>query len=774
MAAVSVSLRPRFPASSCRHSSEFCSLGLLFQPRRVSNVSCVRRNYTYPITSTFENRKSGTKHSETLKPATNLLKRLFLQSQSVKLEEQLNGHSHLPNDIRLGLNFETLEFDLQSALEALKRKEEDLDEAEIAVSLELDELARAKEDLERREKEIFAACSKQGKLEVELRQTNLTLVSQTREIKDLKLLIDEQERAIATAESSLSLKEHELDKMKNELIKKSEDFAKAETDLKAKAQLLAEANKVIEKQQNEMLGLQISLEEKEKAFEVALTQQKLEEQKSKDAEAKLEEKTMQWLFAQEEVRVLRKEASRLMEESNLTLEEFTRVKMLLGDLKSELVSSQKSLAFSRQKMEEQELLLDKRLVEHEEQKQIIMSYMASLEDARLEVDSEKLKLRAAEACCYELEQELLKERKLMEGLKQELSGERSSLQQALKEISSLQDKLSHKKFESEKLSGLLQVKESELVEARLEIQQLKSEQLSLKLVLEERDLELCTERNKLEEANAEVSELWMLMKYQEGQLIEATNLLKVKDDYALRVQHELSDVQLKFSVAESVVERIVDLTKKFVVPSQEDARPMNLSVDNVNQEWLQPQSNNLADEFRWQIKQLENELQLTREYLRGKESELIAAQRALTIKDEELKTVCQNLDEKERELKAMEEEMIEDAKELKQLYSMAQERIDGRSVEDLALEKLQLEAAQLEAEAATTALDKIAELSQSLVTGATMRLHLGDHHFQQTELLRRTVVDSNLYFRSIETEVARLSALTDQLAQEAGVDMADT
>ncbi|KAL9269490.1 Laminin subunit alpha-2-like protein [Drosera capensis] len=765
MAAVSVSIRPPFPASSCRRSSEVVgSLGILFQLRRVSNVSCVRRNSTSPITSVFENRKSGTEHSETLKPATNILERLFLQAQSMKLEEQLNGHSHLPNDIRLGLNFDTLEFDLQSALEALKKKEEDLEKAEIAVSLELDELARAKEDLERREKEISAARSKQGKLEDELRQSNLTLVSQTREIKDLKLLIDERERKMATAESSLSLKEHELDKMKNELIKKSEDFAKAETDLETKAQLLAEANKVIEKQQSEMLGLQISLVEKEKAFEVALTQQKLEEQKLKDAEAKLEEKTMQWLFAQEEIRVVRNEASRLMEGSNLTLEEFTRVKMLLGDLKSELVSSQKSLAFSRQKMEAQERLLDKQLAEHEEQKQIIMSYMASLEDARLEVDSERLKLRAAEARCYELEQEFLKERKLMEGLKQELGRERSSLQQALKEISALQDELNHKNFESEKLSSLLQVKESELVEARLEIQQLKSEQLSLKLVLEERDLELCTARKKLEEANAEVSELRMLMKHQEGQLMQATDLLKVKDDYVVQVQHELSDVQLKFSAAESVVERIVDLTKK-LVPSE------GSYGDDVNQEQMQRQWKNLADESGWQLKLLEAELQLTRDYVREKESELIAAHRALTIKDEELKTVHEKLDEKERELKEMKEEMLKEAEDIKQLHSLADKRIHGRSVADLALEKLQLEAAQLEAEAATTALDRIAELSQSLVhkAGSTMKLQLGYHHFDQTELHTRTLVDGSC-FRSIETEVARLSALTDQLVQEAGVD----
>ncbi|GAB4834742.1 hypothetical protein Ancab_033006 [Ancistrocladus abbreviatus] len=138
---------------------------------------------------------------------------------------------------------------------------------------------------------------------------------------------------------------------------------------------------------------------------------------------------------------------------------------------------------------------------------------------------------------------------------------------------------------------------------------------------------------------------------------------------------------------------------------------MEDSLVNMLQKLLQQESKDMTDDYSWQEKQLKTELELTRDNLRTKEMEVLAMQRALAVKDDELKTVLGKLDEKERELKQTKEEMLKDGNDLKKLYTLAEERIGGRSIADLAIEKLQLEAAQLEVEAATSALEKLAEMS---------------------------------------------------------------
>ncbi|KAK9279062.1 hypothetical protein L1049_012737 [Liquidambar formosana] len=105
-----------------------------------------------------------------------------------------------------------------------------------------------------------------------------------------------------------------------------------------------------------------------------------------------------------------------------------------------------------------------------------------------------------------------------------------------------------------------------------------------------------------------------------------------------------------------------------------------------------------------------------------KEMKVLAAQRALNIKDEELKMILGKLDAREKELKRIKEEVIEDANDLKKLYALAQERIGEKSIGDLAIEKLQIEAAQLEVEAATSALHKLAEMSQELLNKASLSI----------------------------------------------------
>ncbi|GAB4849895.1 hypothetical protein Ancab_004695 [Ancistrocladus abbreviatus] len=160
---------------------------------------------------------------------------------------------------------------------------------------------------------------------------------------------------------------------------------------------------------------------------------------------------------------------------------------------------------------------------------------------------------------------------------------------------------------------------------------------------------------------------------------------------------------------------------------------MEDSLVNMLQKLLQQESEDMTDDYSWQEKQLKTELELTRDNLRTKEMEVLAMQKALAVKDEELKTVLGKLDEKERELKQTKEEMLKDGNDLKKLYTLAEERIGGRSIADLAIEKLQLEATQLE--------------------GFDLR----------------TRVENDKCFTTVKPKVARLSALTERLVQEAGI-----
>jgi chromosome segregation ATPase len=311
------------------------------------------------------------------------------------------------------------------------------------------------------------------------------------------------------------------------------------------------------------------------------------------------------------------------------------------------------------------------------------------------------------------------------------------------------------------------------VDAKLEIQHLKSEQAALQLILEEKDLELLNARTKLEDLNEEIGELKMLMNSRENQLIQATTMLKEKDEDVQMMQDELNDAKLKFSEAETVAERIVELTNKLVFSIKDENSNAMRAFDNMGHTSLKQLLETPKDEFSMQKRQLETELKLTIESLRMKEMELLAVERALTIKNEELRTVRGRLDGKEKELKKMKEEMKEDANDLRKLYALAQQRIGDISIGDLAIEKLQLEAAQLEVEAATCALHKLADMSRELMNKASLSLDADSDVSvfpQNGSDTRIGVVDhSECLPEVVKSEVARLSALTEQLVRGAGI-----
>ncbi|KAL2928215.1 Laminin subunit beta-1 [Bienertia sinuspersici] len=395
------------------------------------------------------------------------------------------------------------------------------------------------------------------------------------------------------------------------------------------------------------------------------------------------------------------------------------------------------------------MVLEKQLLDLEEQKETIMFYLDSLRSAQIEVENERAKLKVAEARKNELELDLSLKRDLLQDLQDD---------------------------EFEETSDLVKVKEKESVEAKLEIQHLMSEQKSLQLILQERDSELVTAKKRLEEVNGEVAELKMLLNKKEDQLILATGMLKEKDDNAEAMQYELDDSKLKASEAESVVGRIVDLTKELVISTKDE----NLYTANDLDKFPLQLLKKPAEDYTWQKKQLEAELELAKENLRAKEMELLSAHRQLAIKNEELEMIFQRLEEKDRELKALKESLKASAEQ--------------KSVDDLAVEKLQLEAAELEVEAATSALHNLAEMSRELLVKASLSIDAdldvnvsqqngfspksctGEEHvsLQNGFDPESNLVDNKECLTEIKSEVTRLSALTERLVQEAGVVSSET
>ncbi|KAH7846481.1 hypothetical protein Vadar_014479 [Vaccinium darrowii] len=91
---------------------------------------------------------------------------------------------------------------------------------------------------------------------------------------------------------------------------------------------------------------------------------------------------------------------------------------------------------------------------------------------------------------------------------------------------------------------------------------------------------------------------------------------------------------------------------------------------------------------------------------------------------------------------------------------------------DLAIEKLELEAAELEVEAATSALQKLAEMSRELLGKASLSYELDSDSeafaHDKNDDLGVSVVNSEC-IGELTKEVARLSAFTDRLVKEADI-----
>ncbi|KAM7276313.1 hypothetical protein ACFE04_018179 [Oxalis oulophora] len=744
----SCALRSNLPAT------KLCSFGTNNTKHIIKSLSLVKTTTTTTTTTRSRTRRgqysslrvvnsllnnkewSSINDSGATEPARILFERLFSQTQ--KLEKHLN--SDLYNDAPLGLGFENLESDLHAALLALKKREEDLQDAEKDVLLERNQLIRAKNELEQREEEISAAYKRQEKLQDELMQVNLKYFSQSKQIQDLNYRLEEKETIIQNARSELSLKGDEFEKTKDELMRMREEVSRLRDQMEKKTQLLNAANAVVKRQEIEVAEIRETILEREKELQHYVNSKKQDEEKVKVAEANLEKMTREWLLASEELKRFAKHDK----EGNGISEDFEKVKKLLVDIQAELVSSQKSLSSSRKQMEDQTQLLMEQFAELEQDKKSIAAYMGTLKDAKLEVEDEKLKLKIAEARKMELELELSIKSNLIENLQKTLQEERSSVQQTTREISSLREEIVRKKTELEQTRDLLNLKDSELKEAMLEIDRLKSIQASLHLTLEEKDRELCDATKKLEEVAREVADLKILMSSKEDQLIQATAMLKEKDEYAQIIENELTCTKAKVSEAEEVVERIVDLTNDLVS-----------SVKDRNNE-LRPVADVAAGLTVQELGKLGTGYGQLSDKLKCEElkMEILAVQKAVAQTKEELRIAEKKLDEREKEIV-----MLKEGIGLKKLYGSAQEGSGN--------EKLLIEAARLDAETAKTALKKLVEISGQVVSKAQSSVEFDPSTVECVSM----AAEDEVRWSVVETEIARISALADRLVREAGIDL---
>ncbi|CAA6672565.1 unnamed protein product [Spirodela intermedia] len=589
---------------------------VLLRSQRVTRYSQV------PTFFTVNNQKTnvGNTNEGAVEPARVLLERLFVQTQ--KLEEKMNKGSGLIKDYELSNSLEVLESDIQAALLALRRREEDLQNAERKVLFDHAELTQA-----------TSALANQEQMEQDLRTANSDLAFKAREIGDLRLLVEEQRWKIVSSQAALSVKEDELTELRNELIRKNDEIQSIIQEIKSRDQLLKEANKVIEKQEGQLKKIQRELKEREDDLAKSLQLKKVEEGKLRVAESRLEKQGLEWLLTQKALKELAVQASQNINGAKEAREDFRRVSALLSDVKSELISSRKSLASSRKILVAQVHQLEKKKAELQEESLSVTSYSKSLEDAQLEVENERAKLGVVVAQRDKLRMQLLSERTRIDKMEEELRAEKCRLERANREIDSLQKDLQQKTLDFNRAQDLLQAKESELDGARLQIQDLKSEQASVELILKEKDEILWDTQQKLADLSSEIVDLRGLMKSREDLLLQTTGQLQEKEEHALVMKHELDDTKAKFSEAVTIVEQISQLTDKLVVNA--GGPQVNPGADFGKQE------------------QLETELKV-------KEMECRAARRALAVKDEELESVHRQLETKEEEMQKMKELLWQD------------------------------------------------------------------------------------------------------------------
>jgi len=160
------------------------------------------RSVVKGVKSNISNGDNGTE------PARELLERLFAKTKS------LDPSASQDRELSMSMSIEVLKTEFEAALSILRKKERDLRDAEKKVSVDRSRLNQTKQDLDQREEDIIKAYSRQHEMEKALMRASRDLSLQVRQINNLKLLVEEQDKKIVSSQAALSKKVIEVDKLK--------------------------------------------------------------------------------------------------------------------------------------------------------------------------------------------------------------------------------------------------------------------------------------------------------------------------------------------------------------------------------------------------------------------------------------------------------------------------------------------------------------------------------------------------------------------------------
>jgi hypothetical protein len=332
-----------------------------------------------------------------------------------------------------------------------------------------------------------------------------------------------------------------------------------------------------------------------------------------------------------------------------------------------------------------------------------------LEAAQLEIQGKSNELSTVQSRCSELESQLLEETKKVASLEAMLTKEREILEQKTKEVEFLQEEVVQKEKDYFNSQKLVETKETELLEARHEVEDMKLKVDSIQFAVREKDLELLEAQRKLDEVNSEVVELQQLINSKEDQLVQVRTELQDKEQCIQLMQDELDKMRLGRLQAESVVQKIVELTSNLIGSVKgEEFDIYNLLDDEIL-------STSTALEYSLhKHNQLEADIDMLKESLRQKDMDLTAAYKALDAKDRELKAVVGRLDVRDKELENLEELSI-DPYGTRKLSRVADEATEDNLAGEAELQKHEMESVEMEALAASTMLKKLADATKKFL-----------------------------------------------------------
>ncbi|KAK8461564.1 hypothetical protein SEVIR_1G058300v4 [Setaria viridis] len=453
-----------------------------------------------------------------------------------------------------------------------------------------------------------------------------------------------------------------------------------------------------------------------------------------------------------------------------TIDDFKRVRSLLDAVRSELMASKEAFTFSRRQIEDQAAQLSKQVQKLADQKALLISYTQNLEVAQLEIQGKTNELSGVQSRCSELESQLLEKMKKVESLEAMLTKERESLEQKTKEVDLLQEELAQKENEYFNSQKLVDTKESELLEVRHEVEDMKLKVDSIQFAVHEKDLELLETQRRLDEVNNEVVELQQMISTKEDQLVQVRTKLHDKEQRIQLMQDELDKMRLGCSQAESVVQKIVELTGNLIGSVEGQEFDIYNLLDNEILNTGTALESNLHKH-----NQLEADIDMLKESLQQKDMDLRAAYKALDSKDLELKAVLRRLDVRDKELDKLDELSI-DPNDVRRLSSLADEAMATKdnNVEEVELQKHEIEPVEVEALAATTMLKKLANIAKEFLrSGRTdsgtnllpSRHTNSSEDASETEPKKKTNV-----ILEAKKEIAGLFSLTEELVADAGIN----